>query len=91
MQEALERLMVGRTVIVIAHRLSTIQSADSIAVLHEGRIGEQGTYKELSEKEGGIFKKQLESSLHRGAGPVTQATPGEDALPNVGGVAISLT
>ncbi len=46
-QEALDRLMEGRTTMVIAHRLSTIKNADIICVLHEGRIVEQGTHDEL--------------------------------------------
>jgi ATP-binding cassette subfamily B protein len=46
-QQALERLMVGRTTIVIAHRLSTIRSADMIVVLEEGRVVEKGTHEEL--------------------------------------------
>ena len=45
--EALERLMKGRTVITIAHRLSTIRDADSILVLKEGGVAEQGTHEEL--------------------------------------------
>jgi len=46
-QEAMQRLVVGRTTLVIAHRLSTIQAADRIVVLHEGRIIESGTHEEL--------------------------------------------
>ncbi len=46
-QEALERLMVGRTTIVIAHRLSTVRTADRIVVLAAGRIVEEGTHDEL--------------------------------------------
>ena len=46
-QDAIERLMVGRTVLVIAHRLSTIQQADRIVVLDNGRIMEEGPHEEL--------------------------------------------
>ncbi len=51
-QEAIERLLVNRTVLVIAHRLSTIQNADTIAVLSKGKIVEQGTHQELIELSG---------------------------------------
>lgn len=51
-QEAIEKMMTGRTSIVIAHRLSTIQKADKIIVLHKGEIVEQGTHQELLLKEG---------------------------------------
>ncbi len=55
-QDAMERLMEGRTTIVVAHRLSTIQHADKIMVMHKGRLREQGTHQELLQQ-GGIYKK----------------------------------
>ena len=49
-QEALDRIMVGRTSIVIAHRLTTIQNVDSIAVIQDGKVIEQGTHSYLMNK-----------------------------------------
>jgi ABC-type multidrug transport system fused ATPase/permease subunit len=51
-QEALDKLMHGRTTIVVAHRLSTIRSADLIVVLDRGNVAEQGTYDELMQRNG---------------------------------------
>ena len=56
-QEALERLMKGRTVITIAHRLSTIKNADNIVVLSDGQISEAGSYMELMAEPDGLFRK----------------------------------
>lgn len=55
-QEALERLMAGRTSFVIAHRLSTVRQADLILVLSEGRIVESGTHTELLQNEAGLYR-----------------------------------
>ncbi|XP_060068390.1 ATP-binding cassette sub-family B member 10, mitochondrial-like [Ylistrum balloti] len=59
-QEALERVMVGRTVITIAHRLSTIMKADQIAVLDNGGIAEVGSYQQLMGLNNGMFRKLVE-------------------------------
>ncbi|CAM5101822.1 unnamed protein product [Eretmochelys imbricata] len=58
-QEALDRLMEGRTVLIIAHRLSTIQNADSVAVLDQGRITECGKHEELLANPNGLFRKLM--------------------------------
>lgn len=55
-QEALEKLMQGRTSIVIAHRLSTVASLDRIVVLEDGKIVEQGKHEELLQKPEGVYK-----------------------------------
>jgi subfamily B ATP-binding cassette protein MsbA len=62
-QQALERLMKGRSSLVIAHRLSTVQSADRIVVLDAGRVVQQGTHAELL-AQGGLYKKLYEMQFN---------------------------
>lgn len=64
-QQAMQRLMQGRTTFVIAHRLSTIIHADRIVVLVGGKIAEQGTHEELLEKRGAYYKLYTLQSLAR--------------------------
>ncbi len=61
-QDALERLMAGRTSIIVAHRLSTIQHADKIIVMDKGRVRESGTHQELL-AQNGIYKTLYELQL----------------------------
>jgi ATP-binding cassette subfamily B protein len=61
-QDALEKLMVGRTTFVIAHRLSTIVNADKIVVMDKGKIAESGSHQELLSS-GGIYKKLYETQF----------------------------
>lgn len=63
-QEAMKRVMAGRTSIVIAHRLSTILNADSILVIDYGRIVERGTHTELMTL-GGLYARLYETQFNR--------------------------
>ncbi|CAM8883926.1 unnamed protein product [Rhodiola kirilowii] len=60
LQEALERLMRGRTTVVVAHRLSTIRGVDSIAVVQDGRIVEQGSHSDLVSRPDGAYYRLLQ-------------------------------
>ena len=62
-QEALERLIQGRTVFAIAHRLSTLRRASRLFVIEQGRLAEAGTHRELLGKPNGIYRKLYEMQL----------------------------
>jgi len=70
-QQALNRLMQGRTTLVIAHRLSTIEHADRVVVMERGQIAEQGSHAQLMEL-GGLYAR-----LHN---QVRSSTPGEPQI-----------
>ena len=67
-QEAMDRLVAGRTTFAIAHRLSTLHRADRLLVIDGGRLVEAGTHSELLKIEGGMYRKlhALQQSLHEG-------------------------
>jgi ATP-binding cassette subfamily B protein len=71
-QEAIERLMKGRTTLVIAHRLSTIQRADTIYYLEDGRLIEQGSHEELMDNPDGKYKALVQAGLRPQAAQVQE-------------------
>ncbi len=62
-QEALEKLMEGRTTLIIAHRLSTIRKVDRIFVIRDGQLAETGSHTELSQQQNGIYSNLLKLQL----------------------------
>ena len=59
-QEALSRLLAGKTVLVIAHRMRTVEAADKVVVLADGKVAEEGDPEELLKKPDGFFKRMAE-------------------------------
>lgn len=59
-QQAMERLMEGRTTVVVAHRLSTVRALDRLLVLERGRVAEEGTHDELVRRENGLYRRLFE-------------------------------
>jgi ATP-binding cassette, subfamily B, multidrug efflux pump len=66
LQESVDRLLAGRTSLIIAHRLATIVTADRILVLHHGRLVEEGTHRELYERDG-IYRDLFDLQFKSGA------------------------
>jgi ATP-binding cassette subfamily B (MDR/TAP) protein 8 len=66
-QQAVQRLVAGRTVLVIAHRLSTVQSADQIVVMANGQVVEQGTHEQLLALDGHYSQLMRSQDLILGA------------------------
>ncbi|WP_143285619.1 ATP-binding cassette domain-containing protein, partial [Burkholderia pseudomallei] len=59
-QQAMERLIVGRTTLVVAHRLSTVRALDRLIVLDKGRVIEEGSHDALIRLEGGVYRRLFE-------------------------------
>ena len=82
-QEALDRLMKGRTVFAIAHRLSTLKNAHRLMVMEKGEIVETGTHAELMTKENGIYRNLVEIQnlfARRSPSEETEQEEEEDSL-----------
>lgn len=78
-QEALDRLMLGRTTVVVAHRLSTIKNAEMIAVLQQGVVVETGTHAELLAKgESGAYWQLVKMQEATGQSKMPEAQPDQD-------------
>jgi ATP-binding cassette subfamily B multidrug efflux pump len=78
-QEAMDRLMVGRTSFIIAHRLSTIRNADLILVIRDGDIVEQGKHEELLDRQG--FYAELYESQFERTGQAEESEPLSESMP----------
>jgi len=63
-QEALDKIMGGKTSVIVAHRISTIKDADEILVFSDGQIIERGTYQQLTDMQGAFYK--LERGTNQG-------------------------
>lgn len=84
-QEAIERAMRGRTVVVIAHRLSTVREADCVCVINDGEVAETGTHQELLDRDG-LYAKLVARQLVGAGGGAKEDTNGTAPIYEDGGV-----
>jgi len=75
----MDRLMKGRTVLVIAHRLSTVQSADTVAVIADGKVAEQGSHSDLL-KSNGLYAALVRRQLQGVGNPSTGSSTGSSSV-----------
>ena len=73
-EDALAKLLVGRTTLIIAHRLSTVQRADRLLVMEHGRIVEEGTHAELLAL-GGLYARLYQRQFREGPLQLTESSP----------------
>ncbi|XP_057415709.1 ABC transporter B family member 11-like [Lotus japonicus] len=66
-QEALDRIMINRTTVIVAHRLSTIRNADTIAVIHQGKIVERGSHADLTKDPDGAYSQLIRLQQMKGS------------------------
>ncbi|AIO68904.1 ABC transporter ATP-binding protein [Burkholderia oklahomensis] len=76
-QQAMERLMVGRTTLVVAHRLSTVRALDRLIVLDKGRVIEEGSHDALIRLEGGVYRRLFERQALELAKGLIEQTGGD--------------
>ncbi|XP_038883131.1 ABC transporter B family member 9-like [Benincasa hispida] len=79
-QEALVRVMANRTTVVVAHRLTTIRNADTIAVVHQGKLLEQGTHDELIKNPDGAYSQLIRLQERTTTGIETETKPMNDGI-----------
>ncbi|KAL0542708.1 hypothetical protein IC582_017782 [Cucumis melo] len=79
-QEALVRVMANRTTVVVAHRLTTIRNSDTIAVVHQGKLLEQGTHVELIKNPDGAYSQLVRLQEGITTGTETETKPINDAI-----------
>jgi len=79
-QQAMDRLLEGRTALAIAHRLSTLKNADKLIVLDKGKLVEMGTHEELMAKEEGVYARLVKIQTELTRPPAAEAETEEPEI-----------